>query len=417
MGGRLSEIAGVEYRDIEEISNLLSGEFFSERTARFTGTRLSDLALVLLARELACRWIPFAMKVGRKAIVVDLDNTLYRGVLGEQGPQGIELTPAHYVLQRALLQLKERGFFLAMASRNEEQDVRQMFKERQDFPLRWEDFSAHAVSWGAKGESLSKIAEQLRIGLDSLVFVDDNAGELAAVGASLSDVGLIHASEDPQLTTRVLQYFPGLWRPRLLREDQLRADDLAANSERARIARAQVDPKNYLRSLRVVLDVHINNRDHLSRMVELSQKTNQFNLNLSRLDALAFSKRLEDSHSCVVSFGLCDRLSDSGLIGLVVLRRDAASTLIEELTISCRALGRGLEDLMIAAALEGALGAGVGRSDLIFQHREGPRNRPARSWLLRHSGGVLPGEGRQKIVWWGEETCALRDAVTTNFHQ
>jgi FkbH-like protein len=391
--------------------------FLSERTARLTGTRLSDSALVLIARELACRWIPFAKRVGRKAIVVDLDNTLYRGVLGEQGPAGIELTSAHRALQRVLLQFKEQGYFLAVASRNQEQDVRCMFKKRGDFPLRWEDFSAHAVSWDNKDDSQSQIADQLRIGIDGLVFVDDNAGELAVVGASLPGVGLVHASEDPHLTARVLQYFPGLWRPRLLKEDQLRVGDLAANSERARIAGRHVDPKNYLHSLQAVLDVYINHRNHLSRMVELSQKTNQFNLNLSRLDALELSKRLEDPRSCVVTFGLRDRLSDSGLIGLVVLQRTAGSTIIEEMAISCRALGRGLEDLMIAAALEGALGEEVGRSNLIFQHREGPRNQPARSWLLRHSGGTLTDEGRQKVVWWGEGTCAMREAATTNFHQ
>jgi FkbH-like protein len=418
MGGLISEIAGVEYHNVEEVAEMLPlSSFLSERTARLTGTRLSDSALVLIARELACRWIPFAKRVGRKAIVVDLDNTLYRGVLGEQGPAGIELTSAHRALQRVLLQFKEQGYFLAVASRNQEQDVRCMFKKRGDFPLRWEDFSAHAVSWGDKDESLSRIADQLRIGIDGLVFVDDNAGELAAVGASLPEVGLVHASEDPNLTARVLQYFPGLWRPRLLKEDQLRARDLAANSERARIAPTHVDSNNYLRSLQIVLDVYINNGNHLSRMVELSQKTNQFNLNLGRLDALALSKRLQDPHSCVVTFSLRDRLSDSGLIGLVVVRRDEGRTFIEELAISCRALGRGLEDLMIAAALEGALGDEVRLNELLFHYREGPRNQPARSWLLRHSGAVLPDEGRQKVVWWGEGTCAMRETVTTNFHQ
>jgi FkbH-like protein len=152
-------------------------------------------------------------------------------------------------------------------------------------------------------------------------------------------------------------------------------------------------------------------------MVELSQKTNQFNLSLGRLDALKLSKRLEDPKACVVTFGLRDRLSDSGLIGLIVVRRDARNARVEELTISCRALGRGLEDLMIGAALEGALGDQVGLTDLIFQHREGPRNQPARSWLTRRSGSVLPSEGQQKIAWWSEETCAMRKIVTTNIYK
>jgi FkbH-like protein len=416
LGGRLSSIAGVGYCDVEKVARTSPFDFFCERTARLTGTRLSDSALVITARELACRWIPFAMKVGRKAIVVDLDNTLYRGVLGEQGSAGVELTPAHRALQQALLEFKQRGFFLALASRNEEEDVRSMFEQRRDFPLRWDDFSAYAVNWHEKTRGLSEISDQLRVSVDSLVFVDDNPGELAAVGASLPEVGLVHANEDPHLTARVLQYFPGLWRPHLLREDHLRANDLAANSERVTIARANVDPKSYLRSLQVVLDVHVGKRDQLSRMVELSQKTNQFNLSLSRLDALELSKRLDDPNACVVTFGLRDRLSDSGLIGLMVLWRNEEKAQVEELTISCRALGRGLEDLMIGAALEGALGQKVRRVELVFRHREGPRNKPARSWLTRRSAAELPNEGSQKIVWWGEETCTVREVVTINYH-
>jgi FkbH-like protein len=417
LDGRLSSIAGVGYCDVEKVARTSPFDFFSERTARLTGTRLSDSALLITARELACRWIPFAMKVGRKAIVVDLDNTLYRGVLGEQGSAGVELTPAHHALQQALLDFKERGFFLAIASRNEEQDVRSMFEQRRDFPLRWDDFSAHAINWDEKTRSLSEISDQLRVGVDSLVFVDDNPGELAAVGALLPEVGLVHGNEDPHLTARVLQYFPGLWRPRLLKEDQLRANDLAANSERVKIARGTVDPKSYLRSLQVVLDVHVGKRDQLSRMVELSQKTNQFNLSLARLDAIELSKKLDDPNTCLVTFGLRDRLSDSGLIGLMVLWRNEEKAQVEELTISCRALGRGLEDLMIGAALQGALGDGVGRVDLIFRHRAGPRNQPARSWLTRRSGTALPSEGWQKVVWWGKETCAVSEVVTINFHE
>jgi len=414
---RITRIPGVYYRDVEDISHPPAFEFFSERTARFTGTRLSDPALMLTARELACRWVPSALKLNRKAVVVDLDNTIYRGVLGEQGPFGVELTESHQSLQRSLLDLKGRGFFLALASRNEEQDVRALFEKRTDFPLRWTDFSAHAVSWEEKASSVATIAEKLRIGVDSLVFVDDNPGELAAVGAALPHVGLIHADEDAMLTARALDYFPGLWRSQLQREDQLRAEDLAANSERARIANSSIDPKDYLRSLRVVLDIYLNQADQLERMVELSQKTNQFNLSLSRLGEVDLAKRLENASASIVTIRLRDRLSDSGLIGLLVLNHQDGKIRVDELTISCRALGRGLEDLMIGKALECAYGEDVSRQSFFFRYSDGPRNQPGRSWLARRCGGELAQDGWQKVPWWGEETCAVSDVVTTYFHR
>jgi FkbH-like protein len=417
MRERISKISGVYYRDVEDISHPTAFEFISERTARFTGTRLSDAALMLTARELACRWIPSALKLNRKAVVVDLDNTIYRGVLGEQGPLGLKLTESHQLLQHSLRELKARGFLLALASRNEERDVRALFEKRTDFPLRWTDFSAHAVSWGDKASGLASIAEKLCIGVDSLVFVDDNPGELAAVVAALPHVGLIHADEDALLTARALDYFPGLWKSRLQREDQLRAEDLAANSERARISSSSIEPKDYLRSLRVVLDIYLNQTDQLERMVELSQKTNQFNLSLSRLSEVDLTKRLENPASSIVTIRLRDRLCDSGLIGLLALNRQDGEIRVDELTISCRALGRGLEDLIIGKALECAFGKDVSRQSFFFRHSQGPRNQPARSWLARHCGSELAQEGWQKVAWWEEKTCAVSDVVTINFHR
>jgi FkbH-like protein len=417
MRERITRIAGVYHHDVEDISHPSTCEFFSERTARFTGTRLSDAVLMLTARELACRWIPSALKLNRKAVVVDLDNTIYKGVLGEQGLFGVELTESHQFLQQKLRNLKARGFFLALASRNEEQDVRVLFEKRTDFPLRWTDFSAHAVSWGEKASSMASIAEKLRIGVDSLVFVDDNPGELAAVGAALPHVGLVHAHEDPALTARALDYFPGLWRSQLQREDQLRAEDLAANSERARIASSGIEPKDYLRSLHVVLDIYLNQADQLERMVELSQKTNQFNLSLSRLGEVDLANRLENPSTSIVTIRLRDRLCDSGLIGLLALSHQDSEVRVDELAISCRALGRGLEDLMICKALECAFGEDVSRRSFLFRHSKGPRNEPGRSWLARHCGSELTNEGWQKVPWWGEETCAVGGLVTTTFHR
>jgi FkbH-like protein len=111
------------------------------------------------------------MNVNRKAVVVDLDNTLYNGILGEEGLSQLKMTAEHKLLQQNLCDLKKRGILLAIASRNLEEDVREMFEKRKDFPLRWGDFAAHGIGWQNKTLTLNKIADQLRLGVDSFVIV------------------------------------------------------------------------------------------------------------------------------------------------------------------------------------------------------------------------------------------------------
>jgi len=415
--GQLSSMPSFYHYQVEDIYRPESFNMFSERTARLTGTRLSDRMLLLGARELACWWIPRALNVTRKAVVVDLDNTLYSGILGEEGLSEIKMTEGHKMLQQTLLDLKNRGILLAIASRNLEEDVREMFERRKDFPLRWSDFAAHGIGWQDKTLSLNKIADQLRIGLDSLVFVDDNPGELAAVSSNFPDIGLIYAEKDPHLTLTALKYFPGLWRPQLLEEDKLRAEDLAANIKRKKIAASSNNSKNYLQCLQIVIDFYVNRKDQLARMVELSQKTNQFNLTLCRFDEVKLFKKIEHPNARVITIGLRDRLTDSGLIGLLVVSRDEEAVRIEELAISCRALGRGLEDIMIAGALHLAFAKDVAALPLMFRHCTGPRNHPARSWLARRCSAELSAEEWQHVPWWGKEACGITENITIKHHK
>jgi FkbH-like protein len=414
---KLEEISSLLYVDAEESLACYNLEIYSERNLRLAGTRLTDSAILLLARELACRWLPYALNILRKAIVVDLDNTLYSGVLGEQGAEGVELTTGHEMLQRQLKALKNRGFFLAISSRNLESDVRSLFANRLDFPLKWDDFSAHSISWEDKATGLSRIAEQLRIGLDSLVFIDDNPGELNAVGFKLPEVGLIHANSDPTVTSMVVDYFPGLWKFKTTKEDQLRTVDLRANTHREDISKSSGSPAEYLRNLQASIDFFLDNKSQVSRMVELSQKTNQFNLSMSRFSETDFARILQSECSHVVTFQLKDRLSDSGLIGLIVLDFHEGMAIVRELAISCRALGRGLEDLMISKSLECALGNEFYQAKLFFNFRRGQRNQPAISWLQMQSSKTLEEQGRAAIILDTRKINSFSDVVKIKFYQ
>ncbi|MFO1487499.1 MAG: HAD-IIIC family phosphatase [Verrucomicrobiota bacterium] len=385
------ELPGVRWADLRPINALLGSKFYDERAARFSGTRLSDQASVLVARELACRWAPAAILPRIKAVAIDLDHTLFEGVLGEDGDQ-VRLTPAHAELHRHFLSLREQGIFLALVSRNEAADVRELFEARKDFPLRWEHFSATAISWGSKADGLRAVAKSLRIAEDAVLFVDDNPGELMTVTMELPQVRTVHALPDANATRRALEYFPGLWAWERSATDAIRAADLEAETERARLAAQSMDPMEYLRCLEVKLRIVITPHEHLGRLQELSQKTNQFNLNLERLSEVDFSQRLDSPEHRVAIIALSDKLSDSGFIGLVVARRDQNVLTIEELTISCRALGRRLEDLMIGEAIR-AIREELPAARIQALHRTAPRNGPAREWLAKFAAQTLPAEG------------------------
>lgn len=388
-------VAGVRVGDLRAIEQTLGSGFIDDRASKFSGTRLSNQACLLTAREFACRWIPALVRIRLKAIVVDLDQTLFNGVLGEDGHDVI-LSPNHTAFHQELLKFREKGLFLALVSRNRLNDVQQLFKARNDFPLRWEHFSATKVNWDSKSENIRHVAQQLRIGTDAIVFIDDNSGELADVASTSPEVSLIHAGPDPSITRRALDFHPGLWTWGSSLEDNLRIGDMKAESERARLSTVSGGPMDYLRSLEVKLRVNLSPKNHIQRLSELSLKTNQFNLNFARLSEISLSEILMSPGYRVAAISMADRLSDSGTIGLIIGKINSEIVEIEELAISCRALGRRLETLMIVEAIRAISGPTI-RPKVRFSYRTGPRNAPALDWLATFTNQVLTSEGH---CWW-----------------
>jgi len=384
----LDGLPGVHAVDVQETCLDYGVKLLDRRTSQLSGTRLSSAAQFVLGREFATRWLAASILPPVKAVVMDLDNTLHAGVLGEDGIGGVALTPAHRELQRYLLGLRDRGIFLGLASRRLLADVQSLFSARRDFPLQLSDFSAVHVSWGDKGGSLRRIAHELRIAPDAMVFVDDNPGELAAALAACPELLTIRAAMDASETQRALEFCPGLWRWRTSEDDIKRLDDLAASAQRARIA-AGMSAGDYLAELDVTLSVSVDRSSDLRRLADLCLKTNQFNLALRRLTEADLAERIKSPGAAVIGVRLRDKLSDSGLIAVIVTSREEDSLLVEELCISCRALGRDLEDTMILGALQQLPGAGEFR-ELIFNVAVGPRNAPAREWLSRMQAADSP---------------------------
>lgn len=379
--GSISSLSAdhVAMYDLSTMKKELGEDFFDERMEKFSGTRLSRSACMCIAKDLGLNWLTALLKPLLKCIVVDLDNTLYQGVLGEDGEANLVLKDGHVKLQEKLLDLKNKGFFLCVASKNDDRDVMALFSNRDDFPLSTENFTIISANWGAKADSIAEMSKQLNIHVDSFLFIDDNMGELVSVRGIFPEIKSIWAKDDPDVTCRALSNFPGLLKLNANAEDAIRNTDVVANQKRQALL-SSASKEDYLKSLEVNLMFSINNFDQLDRVTELSNKTNQFILSYKRYSPKTVQSLMETNNSAVVTVSLSDKLSDSGIIGVAVLIKQDNHALLEEAFVSCRALGRGLD----AAIVKGAVLKGLqhlGLSQLQVQFTEGERNLPALTYV------------------------------------
>lgn len=376
----VNSLSDIYYLDVKKITRDAGIELIDMRTASLAGTPIGREAQLLIARELACHSLPSMMLPPIKAIVVDLDNTLHRGILGEDGITGVELTESHRSLQLYLKSLQERGIFICLLSRNEYEDVKLLFLHRQDYPLRWDDFSAVEVSWDDKSLGLQRICNVLRIAPDAVLFVDDNLGELVNVVSVFPSAHTVYAQDDAGLTQQSIMYYPALWRWRAGKDDDKRIKDLKANNEREVLSNTSVNLKEYFSSLQVKVHYRNDPRDQLDRVAELCNKTNQFNLAMRRFKLSEIAEKVEDVTACVATVELSDRFSDSGVIATLVAVRREERLVVNEICISCRAMGRKLEnDIILGALLNMPIFNGC--SEVAFVVIKGPRNLPAIEWL------------------------------------
>jgi FkbH-like protein len=362
---RFRGLAGVHCADPWTVCDEAGVDLLDERIAAFTGSRVSRDAQVQLARALGTHWLPAALLPPHKMVAVDLDETLHQGVLGEDGIEGVVVTPGHAMLHTLLKELAARGVLLALVSRNEPEDVERLFAARRaDYGLALDDFVAVEASWGSKADAVRRAAAAVRIGEDAVVFVDDNPGELLTVGLQCAGVALVHARADADRTADALRWQPGLWRWTGDAAAAIRAGDLAANATRERLLN----------------EIGVDREEQVTRLADLSAKTNQFNLTVARLGEANLQAAMRDEDAYVLSVALSDRLSDSGIIALLVVRNDKGRLRVDELAVSCRAMGRGLESLLVSRALQ-ALPCWQDVGAVCFLVRETERNLPARRWL------------------------------------
>lgn len=311
---------------------------------------------VLFFRRYAEYIKPLVLSVhgfAKKALVFDCDNTIWKGIIGEDGFDGIKMSSRDFQgvifheIQSIALALRKKGILLGICSKNNPQDVDNVLSSHPDMVLRPDDFVIKKINWNDKVTNLLEIAKELNIGLDSIVFVDDSDFELNLVREQLPQVAV---AEVP----KILSNYPGLFRKNInfffytgsqLKEDADRSamyhQEVARKTECAKFA----DIKDYLKSLELKMRIYRNDKSIIPRIAQLTQKTNQFNLTTKRYTETEIACFIEDKKSEILAFDASDKFGNYGITGLAILKFniDSKTAEIDTFLMSCRIIGRNME--------------------------------------------------------------------------
>ena len=301
----------------------------------------------------------------KKCLVLDLDNTLWGGVVGDDGVGAIAIGndsgpgEAFLRFQTYLKALKDRGVILSVCSKNDEATAQEPFIRRTDMVLKLDDISCFMANWKPKTENLIQISKKLNLGLDTFVFVDDNPAEREIVRQTLPQVTVIDLPEDPAEYTSALSKTYHFDPISISSEDLKRTEQYQQNSEREDLLAGVTDYPQYLRSLKMNAVVGSFNSDHLPRIAQLINKTNQFNLTTRRYTDSEVQAFMSSPNCWTYYAKLSDRFGDSGLISALIAQVRGNTIEIDTWVMSCRVLKRGVELLMMQRLLQKALTNGI----------------------------------------------------------
>jgi FkbH-like protein len=353
------------------------------------GTDLPNKLVLLAARSVALQGIaPLLHKVG-KVLAVDFDNTLYDGVLGEEGLTGIRFSDGHRLLWQVLEDLRSRGVLLTANSKNDVADVQDLLDSGALHPLTRESFVDYRVSWQPKLEGLRESANKLGLGLDSFVLLDDNPAERLLAQESGHGIRTIDGS-DPRVAAEVLRNGPNF--PVL--DDQLAAGrerDIRAQEARRQTLGDEGPSTEFHQRLGTSISTWRARAEDVVRVAQLFSKTNQMNVSLRRTTATELAQLLEQPGTRLGVASVLDRYADSGLVAAVLARHGGPEVEVLEFVVSCRVLGRGLESVLFWGMLTAALGSSDVQTlpTIRVNYSAGPRNEPALTWLQNETHEAL----------------------------
>lgn len=296
----------------------------------------------------------------RKCLVLDLDNTIWGGVVGDDGCDGIQIDPnnavgeAYLFFQSYCQALRKRGVILAVCSKNEDTIAREPFEKNENMILKLDDISCFIANWENKADNLHRIAHELNIGIDSLVFFDDNPAERKIIKQFIPEVHVIDVPKDPALYVLQMEKEQPFEWLQITKEDIERTKSYGDNKKRQKLQDSFVNYDDYLKALDMKGKVGRVGKEEITRFTQLINKSNQFNLRnvrYSESDIEVFA--VERDVRCLYE-KLSDQYSDYGIISCVILKKDGESCFIDTWVMSCRVLKRGVENMMYSHIIKAA---------------------------------------------------------------
>jgi len=365
IGTQVMQRRHIRLLDLESIVRQCGAErSYDDRKWYLYRQPFSELVFRAIARQVE-RIVASETRAAKKCVVLDCDNTLWGGIIGEDGLSGIKLGDsfpgrAYVDFQKELMALQQRGIFLAVCSKNNMADALEVFEKHDAMVLRREHFSAFEVNWERKSRNIERIAKQLNISIDSLVFIDDSPTEIEEVRYNLPSVTGV-------LVPKELAILPRLIRESVLfdtaaetAEDHLRVASIQHERQRERL-KEEMSEDAFLASLGLIVDVFEAEDVHVDRVTQLINKTNQFNLTTRRRTAAEVRALISDPSWSLMCLKVTDRFGEYGLTGVAIVKYGTEAAQVDTLLLSCRVLGRGVEAALISVLADHAADRGYAR--------------------------------------------------------
>ena len=379
----ITNVDVITYRDLRDLYPV-------ETEYDATGDQLGHLPYTTSAfaamATLVARRCHLMLRTPIKVIVADCDNTLWDGVAGEEGPHGITISDRHRHLQSRLVEAVQCGVLVCLCSKNVEEDVVAVFRERTDMVLKWGHIVGHKINWQSKSENIRELAREFNLGLDSFLFLDDNPVEIAEVASAHSEVTGIRITMTGPGATQFNHLWPLDCR-QVTSEDAKRAESYRQNQSRLREREKADSFSDFIAGLGLQVRIDQPNDTNLARLEQLTERTNQFNINNVKRSGVALAEQNAAGRAAVLAVSVSDKFGDYGIVGLLAVLMEDEDLLVNTFLMSCRVLGRGVEHRMISEI--GRLALEFGATRIRIPVRITARNLPVRQFLESIDGQHL----------------------------
>lgn len=339
----------------------------------YTATFFAALATVIVRKLHAARMTPY------KVIVLDCDETLWKGACGEDGPAGVEVDEPRRMLQQFMHAQQQAGMLLCLCSKNNEEDVLETFRLHQEMPLQLADIVARRINWEPKSSNLMALSQDLDLALDSFIFVDDNPTECAEVQENCPEVLTIPLPSDKLLIPEFLRHIWAFDRWNITAEDRNRTASYGQRIERSSLEKQSGSLEEFLAALNLDVRVAPMSPEELPRVAQLTQRTNQMNCSTVRRTESEIQTLVDTGAAEVLTTQVSDRFGAYGLTGLVIYKASKDRLVIDTFLLSCRILGKGVEHKMLAHVAGIALSRGL--TTIEIPYLKTARNEPAWKFL------------------------------------